>query len=77
MKVGDLVKLSATRGASFRAGLIVDLIEKKCWRTDVFGVKVDWGKIDPEPHAVVLIRGDTRAIPVADLEVVDETRHTG
>ena len=72
MKVGDLVKLSSSHGASFRAGLIVEFIEKKCWRTDVLGSKVDWGKIDPEPHAVVLINGDKRAIPVTDLEPIDE-----
>ena len=72
MKVGDLVKLSSSHGASFRAGLIVEFIEKKCWRTDVFGNKIDWGKIDPEPHAVVLINGDKRAIPVTDLEPIDE-----
>ena len=54
MKIGDLVKLkSMHRRQAPRAGLIVDLIEKKCWRTDAFGTKVDWGKIDPEPHAVV------------------------
>ena len=72
MKIGDLVKLSSSHGASFRAGLIVEFIEKKCWRTDVFGNKIDWGKIDPEPHAVVLINGDKRAIPVTDLEPIDE-----
>ena len=73
MKVGDLVKLSSSSGrASFRAGLIVEFIEKKCWRTEVLGPRVDWNKIDPEPHAVVLIRGDKRAIPVTDLELVNE-----
>jgi len=74
MKIGDLVKLSAVHGASFRAGLIVDLIEKKCWRTDELGSKVDWGKIDPEPHAIVLINGDKRTVPITDLEVIDESR---
>ena len=44
MKVGDLVKLSSSHGASFRAGLIVDLIEKKCWRTKELGPKIDWNK---------------------------------
>jgi hypothetical protein len=58
MKVGDLVKLSSSHGASFRPGLIVDLIEKKCWRTNIHGSKVDWNKIEPEPHAVVLFNGD-------------------
>ena len=74
MKVGDLVKLSSfgPGRASFRAGLIVEFIEKKCWRTEKLGVKVDWKKVDPEPHAVVLISGDKRAIPVTDLELIDE-----
>ena len=72
MKVGDFVKLSSSHGASFRAGLIIEFIEKKCWRTDVLGNKIDWGKIDPEPHAVVMINGDKREIPVTDLEPIDE-----
>ena len=72
VKVGDLVKLSAAHGPCDRVGLIVELIEKKCWRTEKLGVKVDWKKIDPEPHAVVLISGDKRAIPVTDLELLDE-----
>ena len=70
MKIGDLVKLSSSHGASFRAGLIVDLVEKKCWRTDVFGNKVDWNKVEPEPHAVVLINGYKRTIPFTDLKVI-------
>jgi hypothetical protein len=76
MKIGDLVKLSSSASgrASFRAGLIVEFIEKKCWRTDVFGNKIDWEKIDPEPHAVVLISGNKRAIPIIDLEPIDEGR---
>ena len=74
MKVGDLVKLSSSAGASFRAGLIVDLIEKKCWRTDVLGNKVDWGRIEPEPHAVVLVNGNKIAFPLTDLVPIDEGR---
>jgi len=74
VKVGDLVKFSAAHGASFCAGLIVEIIDKKCWRTDVLGNKIDWAKIDSEPHAVVLIKGDKREIPVTDLEVIDESR---
>ena len=74
MKVGDLVKLSSSHGASFRAGLIVEFVDKKCWRTDVLGNRIDWDKIDPEPHAIVLINGDKRAIPLTDLEVVNESR---
>ena len=74
MKVGDLVQLSPSHGASFRAGLVVKLIEKKCWRTHILGHKIEWGKIDPEPHAIVLIEGDKRTIPLTDLEVVNESR---
>jgi len=74
MKIGDLVKLSSfgTGRASFRAGIIVEFIEKKCWRTNVHGKLISWGKIDPEPHAVVLVNGDTRTIPVTDLRPIDE-----
>ena len=71
MNIGDLVKRKATEGASFRAGLIVDLIEKKCWRTNELGRKVDWNKVDPEPHAVVMIDGRRLTIPITDLEIVN------
>jgi len=76
MKIGDLVKLSsfASGRASFRAGLIIELVEKKCWRTDIHGKKIDWSKIDPEPHAVVLIHGDKRTFPLTDLEQIHDTR---
>ena len=76
MKVGDLVKLLSFsgRGASHRVGLIVEVVEKKCWRTEELGIKVDWRKIDPEPHAVVLVNGERRAIPLTDLEAVNENR---
>ena len=69
MKVGDLVKLKWGRSAH---GLIVDLIEKKCWRTDVLGKKVEWGMIEPEAHAVVLTKGNKLTIPLTDIEPVDE-----
>ena len=73
LKIGDLVKLSSSHGASFRAGLIVEFIEKKCWRTEKLGVKVDWKKIDSEPHAVVLINGKhSVTLPVIDLQSIDE-----
>ena len=74
MKIGDLVKLSSSHGASFRVGLIVDLVDKKCWRTDVFGNKIDWNKVEPEPHAVIVINGDKITFPATDLEVIDESR---
>ena len=74
MKVGDLVKLLSSHGASFRVGIIVELIEKKCWRTDVLGKKINWNKVEPEPHAVVLIAGDKIAFPLTDLKAIDESR---
>tara|TARA_Y100001938_G_C7739518_1_gene258641 strand:- start:156 stop:383 length:228 start_codon:yes stop_codon:yes gene_type:complete len=75
MKVGDLVKLrSMHRRQEQRAGLIVELIDKKCWRTDVMGKKVDWNKVDPEPHAVVLVGEKYLTIPVTDLELIREDR---
>ena len=74
MKIGDLVKLSSVHGAASRPGLIVDLIEKKCWRTDVLGKKINWNKVEPEPHAVVLINGDKITFPLTDLKAIDESR---
>jgi hypothetical protein len=72
MKVGDLVKNKAAKKAI--AGLIVDIVQKKCWRTHILGKSVDWNKIEPEPHAVVLIGEDYRTIPLAELELVSENR---
>jgi len=73
MKVGDLVKLkSMHRRQPQRTGLIVELVEKKCWRTQELGKKVDWGMIEPEPHAVVLLKESTLTIPLTDLEPLDE-----
>ena len=75
MKIGDLVKLkSMHRRQPPRAGLIVDLIEKKCWRTDELGSKVNWNKVEPEPHAVVLVNGKKLTLPMVDLEAVNEGR---
>ena len=75
MKIGDLVKLkSMHRRQAPRAGLIVDLIEKKCWRTGELGNKVNWNKVDPEPHAVVLVNGKKLTLPMIDLEALDESR---
>ena len=72
MIIGDLVKLKAmNRRSPVRVGLIVDLIEKKCWRTEVDGPRIDWDVIKPEPHAVVSIKGSTLTIPVTDLEVIN------
>jgi hypothetical protein len=72
MKIGDLVKYRGVEDS--RAGLIVEFIEKKCWRTHILGKAIDWEKIDPEPHAVVLIGGNMRPVPLTDLEPVDASR---
>lgn len=74
MKPGDLVKHVPGRLVGTRVGLVIDLTEKKCWRTNKQGKKIDWDKIDPEPHAVVMYPGSTdiMTIPVTDLEVVYE-----
>ena len=73
MKVGDLVQRRSQAGTHPGApGLIIKLVEKKCWRTDVMGKKVDWNKVEPEPHAVVVLEGTTLTIPLTELELVGE-----
>ena len=72
MKVGDLVKaFESSRGAG-KMGVVVRLFEKKIWRTEELGIKVDWNKIDPEPVADVMIRDRVVPIPLTDLEIVGE-----
>ena len=71
MKIGDLVKSKAIQGQPRKAGLVVDLIDKKCWRADVMGKAVDWNKVEPEPHAVILVGDKYLTIPLIDLELID------
>ena len=68
MQAGDLVRSVAGHAGT---GIIVEIIQKKCWRTTEKGKKVDWNAIDPEPHAVVLFpdNSGTISVPVVDLEV--------
>ena len=70
IKVGDLVKHSA----SDKPGLVVEMTQKKVWRTHLHGRKVQWDKIEPEPHAAVLWAHNSgpAEIPLQDLEVVNE-----
>ena len=70
MKVGDLVK-TVRRYGRVQAGLVTDIVEKKCWRTDELGKAVDWNKVEPEPHAVVLVGDEYHTIPLTDLELID------
>ena len=70
MKVGDLVRaFKSSRGAG-KMGVVVKLFEKKIWRTEELGSKIDWNKIDPEPVADVMIADRVVAIPLTDLEII-------
>jgi len=72
MKRGDIVRFrQSTRP---KAGVITDFIDRKCWRTTENGKNVDWSKIDPEKHAVVLFADGVMRIPVVDLEIIREGR---
>jgi len=77
MKIGDLVvhapkHLEHGQLVGTRVGLVVDLIKKKVWRSSIHGKKVDWSKIEPEPHAVVLYshNNGTINIPTVELRVM-------
>ena len=72
MKAGNLVKHRMSDEPV--TGVVVDIIQKKVWRTSVNGNKVDWTKVNPEPHAVVLFphNSGTINIPTCELEVVSE-----
>ena len=75
MKVGSLVKLKVhPRGGLNRTAVIVDVVHKKCWRTDKLGHAVSWNKVDPEPHGVILLDNEVLTIPATDLEVINESR---
>ena len=79
MKVGDLVTVTcaSSKGWSGRpVGLVVQLIQKKVWRTHLQGKNLDWDAVDPEPHAVVLYshNNGTISIPTVELEVISENR---
>ena len=74
MKIGDLVRHKGADLAWTRPGIILDLIQKKCWRTDIKGKVIDWNKIEPEAHAVVLMKGNKLTIPLTDLEKINERR---
>tara|TARA_R100000152_G_C6731689_1_gene156293 strand:- start:3 stop:239 length:237 start_codon:yes stop_codon:yes gene_type:complete len=78
MKAGSLVKFKDDSGTTHpvRVGVVVDRIEKKVWRANIHGKKVDWTKVDPEPHAVVMFPHNDGLIniPWVDLEVISESR---
>ncbi len=68
MKAGDLVKADQSEAI----GIVIDIVQKKCWRTSERGAGVDWSKVTPEPHAVVLYSHNdgTISIPAIDLKVI-------
>ena len=74
MKVGDLVRLRTIHKDQKppRIGVMVEFIQKKCWRTQEMGTNINWDVIDPEPHGVVLYGDCTLDIPLEDLEVIAE-----
>lgn len=77
MKLGDMVKLKSDKKSQLAIGVTVDFIKKKCFRTHELGRNVNWDLVDPEMHAVILVKGSTITIPVVDLEVLvasDENR---
>jgi len=70
VKVGDLVRAEFSESI----GLVIDIAQKKCWRTSERGVGVDWNKVEPEPHAAVLYahNSGTVDIPTTDLQVIND-----
>ena len=62
------------KGGLVRTGVLVDVIQKKCWRTDELGHSVDFSKIEPEPCGVVMFDDSLLTIPAVDIEVIDESR---
>ena len=72
VKVGDLVMLNVgSPSAIKRVGIVMDIIQKKCWRTDNLGKAVNWNEVEPEPHGVVLFDHTIRTIPQANLKAVE------
>jgi hypothetical protein len=77
MKVGDMVRrVPVDHRDPDRWGIVVDMIQKKCWRTDRDGKNVNWDLILPEPHVVVLFpwNDGTITMPAIELEEWHESR---
>ena len=72
MKVGDLVRHRQDPVA--KPGLVVDMTMKKVWRTNTQGKKINWGAVNPEPHAIVTWAHNdgTLTIPLDELEVMSD-----
>ena len=72
MKVGDMVKFRRRIITLGRVGVVTGFEDRKCWRTEDRGKKINWDIVDPESHAIVLFDNGTSRIPVVDLEVINE-----
>jgi hypothetical protein len=74
MKVGDLVRLKTVDKDQrpTRVGVVIEFIQKKCWRTQEMGTKVNWDVIELEPHGVVMYDNCSLDIPLEDLETIEE-----
>lgn len=68
MKLGDLVSWKG------KTCIVAEIYESKCWRTDVFGNKIDWNEVEPELHARIIVGGHLFGVPAVDLELVGEGR---
>jgi hypothetical protein len=68
MKIGSLVRAEYSEAI----GIVVDVIQKKVWRTSEQGKAVNWNNVEPEPHAVILYAHNdgTVNIPTCDLEII-------
>lgn len=72
MQVGDIVRRKyfvpgQTRGLT---GIVLSLIEKRSVGYQEMNHRFDWEDRKLEPHAEVLILGETAVIRIADLELV-------
>jgi hypothetical protein len=76
MKVGDIVKFKGDAGVTrpIKKGIVIELFEKKCWRTGELGPHIDWKKVDPEPHAKVMISNNIISMPLAHIELVTDSK---
>ena len=70
MKVGDMVRVRSHNVRNSLAGVIIDVVHKKCWRASGLGRRVDWDMVEPEPHGVIMVGDRLLSIPLLDLEII-------
>ena len=75
MKVGDMVRHTPPGLVGTRVGLVVDMTQKKVARLTEDNKVLNWDKIEPELHAIVLYSSESQlTIPVGELEVINDKR---